>query len=187
MVSFKPITRRVRPLCVVAFVSIALFGLLLDQLTKLWAVRLLSRDVVISVIPRLLSLRLLYNPGASFGFGSQHTWVFGLIALVVCVALVVLQLRTTSLAWSIILGLAFAGASGNLIDRVAYADGWFDGKVIDFLDYGWSVGNVADIILVLAAAGVIVLLMLDVPLNPNNASTPENTPENPAMSAGGYA
>ena len=42
------------------------------------------------------------------------------------------------------------GALGNLIDRVMYADGFLDGKVVDFLNYGWSVGNVADIYLVVA-------------------------------------
>ena len=53
----------------------------------------------------------------------------------------------------------------NLIDRVVYADGFLNGKVVDFINYGWSVGNVADILLVGAGIAVVVLLVLGVPFS----------------------
>lgn len=148
---------------VVAFVCVAVIGLIVDQLTKALAVGALGHGKVITLIPHFLQLRLLYNAGASLSLASAHTSVIGIFAIVACLVLLVLQFRTTSMAWSVVLGVAFAGAAGNLIDRVAYAQSWFDGKVIDFLDYGWSVGNVADIFLALAAIGIIVLMLKDVP------------------------
>ena len=113
----------------------------------------------------LLSLTLVHNPGMSLGLFSSATWVISLLALVACVLLCVAAIRTISMAWTIVLSVAFSGALGNLIDRVAYADGFLNGKVVDFLNYGWSVGNVADIFLVGAGVAVVVLLMMGVPFS----------------------
>lgn len=51
--------------------------------------------------------------------------------------LAVAGVRTVSMKWSVAISFAFAGALGNLIDRVMYADGFLNGKVVDFLNYGW--------------------------------------------------
>ena len=59
----------------------------------------------------------------------------------------------------------FAGAFGNLIDRVIYAEGFLNGKVVDFLNYGWSIGNVADIFLMLAGVAAVLLLFLGEPFS----------------------
>ena len=45
---------------------------------------------------------------------------------------------------------------------VGYASGFRDGAGVDFLDYGWSVGNVADVYLTLAGAAVVVLIICNV-------------------------
>ena len=45
-----------------------------------------------------------------------------------------------------------------------YAEGFLNGEVVDFLNYGWSVGNVADIILVAAGVFIAVLIIRGVPL-----------------------
>ena len=82
-----------------------------------------------------------------------------------CVLLVVGALKTVRLAWTVVLSVAFSGALGNLIDRVVYADGFLNGKAVDFINYGWSVGNVADILLVGAGIAVVVLLVLGVPFS----------------------
>ena len=83
--------------------------------------------------------------------------------------------RTTSMAWTVFLALAFAGALGNLIDRVAYAQGFLNGKVVDFLNYGWSVGNVADIFLMIAGIGIIVLILCGVPYRGSDERQPADT------------
>ena len=69
------------------------------------------------------------------------------------------------LSWTVIFALAFAGALGNLIDRVVYAEGFLNGKVVDFLNYGWSVGNVADIFLMIAGIAAVLLLLLGEPFS----------------------
>lgn len=148
---------------VAVFACVTVIALAVDQLTKLWALSALSDGRTVRVIPGLLSLTLVRNPGASLGFGSGATWVISLLAIVACVVLVALAWRTASTAWSAALAFAFAGALGNLIDRVVYASGFLDGKVVDFLNYGWSVGNVADIFLMAAGVAIVLMILFDVP------------------------
>ncbi|MBT1165337.1 signal peptidase II [Bifidobacterium simiarum] len=148
---------------VAVFVCVALVTLVIDRVTKLMALESLSTDSSIPVVPGLLSLRLLHNPGASLGMGSSATWVISLFAMIVGVGLLVAGVITTSTPWALALSLAFSGAVGNLIDRVIYADGFLDGSVVDFLDYGWSVGNVADIWLVVAGVALVALILRSVP------------------------
>lgn len=150
---------------VAVFACVAAAALIVDQLTKAWALAALSAGQTIRIIPGLLSLTLVRNPGASLGMGSGATWVISLLAVVACVALVVLAVRTVSIKWTVALSFAFAGALGNLIDRVIYADGFLNGKVVDFLNYGWSVGNVADIYLVVAAVGIVLLILKGEPFS----------------------
>ncbi|KFI90181.1 lipoprotein signal peptidase [Bifidobacterium scardovii] len=150
---------------VAVFACVAVVALVIDQATKAWAQAALGDGRSVRVIPGLLSLTLVHNPGASLGFGSSQTWMISLLAVVACVALVVLALRTISMRWIVALALAFAGALGNLIDRVAYAEGFLNGKVVDFLNYGWSVGNVADIFLMVAGIGIVVLILLGEPFS----------------------
>ena len=45
-----------------------------------------------------------------------------------------------------------------------------DGKVVDFINYGWSVGNLADVFLTFAAAGFIILIFKGVPLRSREAA-----------------
>ncbi|WP_390133321.1 signal peptidase II [Bifidobacterium apicola] len=147
---------------VAVFVALAAVAIALDQVTKALALARLGNGVRVALPGPLRGLRLVRNPGASLGLGSGSTWVISLIALAACVLIIVLALRTTSMVWILVLSLAFSGAAGNLIDRVTYASGFLDGAVVDFLDYGWSVGNVADVYLTLAGVAVVVLIVCNV-------------------------
>ena len=147
---------------VAVFVALAVVAIALDQLTKALALARLGNGIMVALPGPLRGLRLVRNPGASLGLGSGSTWVISLIALTACLLIIVLALRTTSMVWTLVLSLAFSGAAGNLIDRVAYASGFLDGAVVDFLDYGWSVGNVADVYLTLAGVAVVVLIICNV-------------------------
>ena len=82
--------------CVAVFVCVAAVALLLDQISKLWALSALSSGQSMRVIDGLLSFTLVRNPGASLGLGSNFTWVISILAMVACVVIVVLGLRTTS-------------------------------------------------------------------------------------------
>ena len=147
---------------VAVFVAVAAVAIALDQLTKALALARLGNGIRVALPGPLRGLRLVRNPGASLGLGSGSTWVISLIALAACLLIIVLALRTTSMVWTVVLSMAFSGAAGNLIDRVAYATGFLDGAVVDFLDYGWSVGNVADVYLTLAGVAVVVLIICNV-------------------------
>ena len=125
---------------VAVFACIAVVALVLDQISKAWAQSALADGQTVRVIPGILSFTLVHNPGASLGMGS-------------------------TMKWTVVFALAFAGALGNLIDRVMYAGGFLNGKVVDFLNYGWSVGNVADIFLMVAGVAAVVLLFVGEPFS----------------------
>lgn len=149
---------------VAVFALIVFIGVVLDRITKLWALSTLSDGKNIELVPHLLSLTLVRNPGASFGLGSSFTWVISVLACAACGAMIAAIKHTKSLYWTIAFALAFAGAFGNLIDRAQYAQGFLNGKVVDFINYGWSVGNVADIELMFAGIAVICLILIGIPL-----------------------
>ncbi|MEE8738492.1 MAG: signal peptidase II [Bifidobacterium sp.] len=155
---------------VAVFACIAAVAIGIDQITKACALVALGDGRTIRVIPNLLSLTLVRNPGASLGMGSSVTGLISLLACAACVLLVALAIRTTSMLWTVAFALAFSGAAGNLIDRVAYAQGFMNGKVVDFLDYGWSVGNVADIFLMCAGLGIVLLMLFSQPFEDEAAA-----------------
>lgn len=162
---------------VAVFVLIVFVGLAADQLTKWWALNALAGGKKVEIVPSLLSFCLVRNPGASLGLGSSVTWVLAILAGVACLGILVAVFRTVSWGWTIALSLAFAGAFGNLIDRVAYAEGFLNGKVVDFINYGWSVGNVADLELMVAGILVIVLVLRGKTMFPASQSAAPSSTE----------
>ena len=140
--------------------GIAAATLLLDQLSKIWALAALGDGQRIELLGEYLSLRLLRNPGAAFGLGYGYTWVLTIVVIVVVIVLSRVARRIGSLGWAWAFGMLLGGAVGNLIDRLFRAPGFAHGHVIDFIAYwNWFVGNVADIAIV-AAAGLVILLTL---------------------------
>ncbi len=127
-------------------VGIGVLVLVLDQLTKHWAVNRLSGGQIIEVVGSL-RFNLAYNTGASFSIGSGSgigPWV-GVIAMVVVVSLALGE--TSRSSWgATAAGLIAGGAIGNLVDRALRGDaGFMHGAVIDFIDLQWwPVFNVAD-------------------------------------------
>ncbi|MEU8216477.1 signal peptidase II [Micromonospora taraxaci] len=148
-----------------AVVLIAAVVLASDQATKYWAESALSDGQTISIVGDLLSLRLVYNPGAAFSIGSAYTWVFAVFAAAAVVAVTVVARRVTSRPWAVALGLVLGGATTHLLDRLFREPGFARGHVVDFIDYaGFFVGNVADIALVVGVAIVMLLNLRGVPL-----------------------
>ena len=164
------------------FALVVIVGLVVDRLSKLWALSALQYGKQIVCIPNSLMLSLVRNGGASFGLGSGLTSFISIVAILACVAMLAAVCRTKSLQWTIVLSLAFSGAFGNLIDRAIYAEHFLDGKVVDFINYGWSVGNVADIILAVAGIWFVGLILFETPFKPGESSD-ENTSENAAENA----
>jgi signal peptidase II len=151
-----PPARRRRLLTVLAALAVGV--LVVDQLSKAWAVSTLEPGERTAVVGDLLGLSLIYNPGAALSIATGMTWVLTVIAVVVVVVTVRASRRIGSRGWSVALGLLLGGAVGNLVDRFVREPGPARGHVVDFIAYGrLFVGNVADIAIV-AAAGVIILL-----------------------------
>lgn len=140
-----------------ALCLMAICALVLDQGTKALALNNLQLGEYVPVIDGLLGWRLVFNPGAAFSFGTGMTWVFTLVMAGVSIAILGFAPRVHSRAWALSLGALLGGALGNLVDRLAREPGFGIGHVVDFIDYGVFVGNVADIAVVGAALAMVVL------------------------------
>lgn len=138
----------------------AVMVIVLDQLTKYWAVNALSFGVPVAVMPNL-NWTLTYNHGAAFSFladmGGWQRWFFTALAAAVSAILYVWlkklpnQLTVETIGINLVLG----GAIGNVIDRV------LEGRVTDFIDFyigtwHYATFNVADVAITLGA-GLLIL------------------------------
>lgn len=138
--------------------GIAISVLVLDQLTKAVALTELAGREPIELLGGLLTLRLVFNPGAAFGIGQGYTVV--LTAVMITVAIVILRVarNLASTWWAAALGLLLGGALGNLGDRLFRAPGPFEGHVIDFIDSPFTlVFNLADS--AITSAGVVMIVL----------------------------
>ena len=118
------------------FLSILVGGVALDQITKLLVVQGLTLGDQVPVIEGFFNLVLVYNRGAAFGLFSnlsvEFAWVFFIITTSLVLAVVTFlwwRLPEDKTLAAVGYSLIFAGAVGNLIDRVRL------GEVIDFLDF----------------------------------------------------
>lgn len=147
------------------FLPLFLAIIAIDQVTKWWAESALADGRTIPIVGDLLSFVLVYNPGAAFSFGTDHTYFFTVFSALVLAAIAWLVTKTTSRPWALALGTIGGGAAGNLIDRLAREPNVGEGHVVDFINYnGYFVGNVADIALVVGVLIVIVLEFRSIPL-----------------------
>ena len=140
--------------------GIALVVLVVDQGTKAWALSRLDPGVARPFIGDLITLQLVRNAGAAFSLFEGMTYLVTALAVgVVGWIFVLAHGRLASRAYGWCLGAVAGGALGNLGDRFFRDPGPGRGHVVDFLDYfGFFVGNVADIAIVLAALGILPLV-----------------------------
>jgi len=144
------------------FAVVAAGGLLLDQLTKIIAVRWLDPADPPVLLGGLLTLRLIRNPGAAFSLGENFTIVFALLAVAV-VSFVLVKLAPTinHPGWAVALGLLVAGVSGNLMDRIFRVPGFLRGHVVDFFQLPhFAIFNIADVCITSAAVLIMILAVI---------------------------
>lgn len=138
----------------VAIWQIAITGLALDQLTKIWAIRSLDPANPPSYLGGFLKFRLIFNPGAAFSLGAQFTvalTIFAIVALAGVIGWLAPKVRTWTMA--IVSGLLIAGITGNLSDRLFRPPAPFRGHVVDFISLPhFAIFNVADMCITIAAA-----------------------------------
>jgi signal peptidase II len=144
----------------IAIALVAAGVIVIDQLTKWWAMRALSERSI--AVAWTLELRLARNSGAAFSFAAGTGWsrwiplaALGLVAYIVWRGRMI-----ASRPGAVAIGLIIGGAVGNLIDRLLRDRdaGFFQGSVVDFIDFQWwPVFNVADMGVVVG--GLLLVLV----------------------------
>lgn len=131
--------------------------LVLDQITKIWAVAALD-DRIIDLF-WTARFRLIYNTGSAFSLGEGIGRWLGIVIAFVVVGVIWYARTLPDRRARFLLGMIVGGAIGNLIDRIFRADdGFLSGGVVDFIDFQWwPVFNIADIGVVCGAIGLAAL------------------------------
>jgi signal peptidase II len=169
-----------RPLLGLTF-GLAAFWIAVDQATKFWAETTLAGEPRIPLLGDWFGLVLVYNPGAAFGIGSGFIWILTVIAGVAAIGLAVLAFRVNTTLWAISVGSMLGGAISHFFDRLLRGEELGSGKIVDFLAYGnLFVGNVADIALVGAAIGGVLLSLAGKPFSEPEPPAPAPTPSTPS-------
>lgn len=143
--------------------SIAIVVILLDLLTKVWAVEALSGREPLRLAGGALYLTLARNTGAAFSLGTNFTVIITIVMIAVVIGILVVARKVVSTPWAWALGLVLGGAGGNLIDRLFRHPSPFRGAVIDFFSvldpYGgfFPIFNIADICIV--CGGILAALL----------------------------
>lgn len=135
------------------FVLISLAVILLDQVTKHWALNSLFQTGSQPVSKNFFQLTLVKNSGGVWGLFPGSSPKLAIIGLAVSVLIAAFWWfsRPRSRFGTLALALILGGCLGNLIDRLSY--GW----VVDFLDFRfWPVFNLAD---TFTNVGLILLII----------------------------
>ncbi len=151
---------------------VALTVVLIDRVTKIWALDALDDGRVIVLVEPWWQLRLVYNSGAAFGFAGGYTVVITLVAMGVSLVILRMSRRLRNVWWAVALGGILGGALGNLIDRMTQDPAPLRGFVIDFIEWpGFPVWNLADAAIVGSVALVLLLSLRDVPYDAQPGSS----------------
>lgn len=133
--------------------------IIIDRIAKWLTVNHLKPVGNIDLIPQILSLTYVENKGAAFGIMQNARWIFIIVTIAVLIALCVYIIKTKPQAklfrWACV--LIFAGAVGNLIDRIAL------GYVVDMIQvhfFNFPVFNFADCCVVVGTAILCIHILI---------------------------
>ena len=136
------------------FLAVAVFVVLIDQLTKFLALANLHPFESVPFIFDTISFNLVFNDSAAFSIGGSATWVFTLLSSLATLALLWFGPKFRTTGWLILIGLALGGVVGNLIDRLFRYPGFPNGHVVDFIQipFNFPIFNIADSAITISAA-----------------------------------
>lgn len=126
--------------------------LIVDQITKILIDAKLDPGGNIPLLENLIEITYVRNKGAALGLLAGHRFILLFIQIAVIIFLLIIYRRFLphNRKTNVFLTLIFAGAAGNIIDRIRL------GYVIDFIDLQvWPVFNFADISIVVGTAGIV--------------------------------
>ena len=152
---FYKVKRSISMIYAIAFITVLV---ILDQVTKQFAINHLMGKADIKLIPGVLQLHYLENTGAAFSLLEGQQVLFLVLTPVLLILLLIILFKMPAqkkfLYLDYIIIFLAAGAIGNYIDRFA------NNYVVDFIYFSlidFPVFNVADIYVTVA---IIVLLVL---------------------------
>lgn len=131
-------------------IIVIFLGLLLDRLSKIWALSALKESNGIILIKDFFSFEYLENRGAAFGILQNRVILLALFTLIVILGMVyyIIKYRPKSKLLRISFAMIISGALGNLYDRLFYKY-VVDFILIHFKDvYNFPTFNVADMLVV---------------------------------------
>lgn len=148
-----------RTLYIIDFI-ILICCIIMDRLTKYFAIKKLKDHPSISVFSGILEFRYLENSGAAFGLLKNQKNFFFLLGFFVVFASIYVLIKTPArkkyICAHIFLTCIMAGAIGNIIDRLLY------GFVVDFIYFyiiNFPIFNIADIFITIGTAILTILLL----------------------------
>ena len=125
--------------------SLAALIVVLDQVTKHWALNALTGKPPHHIV-WTLQWNLTFNSGMAFSKGRDMGPIIGVLALLVAGVVVATVRKQQQKMVAVAAGFVLGGAVGNLLDRIFRGAGWLRGSVVDFIDFQWfPIFNVADI------------------------------------------
>lgn len=156
---------------IIILVTVCLFSLLVDQLTKHMVLNYLSHENICK-ITNFLNFVKIWNNGVSFGIFSEYN-LSPVIFICLSLIIIILILYLMSNINPILQGFIIGGAIGNLIDRIIF------GKVFDFIDFHinhwhYPAFNVADSLIVLSISIIIFYEIKAYVFDKNNWGTLKN-------------
>ena len=142
-----------------SFYITILIVLVVDHLTKAWTMTSFRPGESVVLVPGFFNFTYVQNTGIAFGMFKGQGLLVGLF--VAGIALLALyfsrEVNWATLEPNLVGGCLCGGAIGNLIDRARL------GYVVDFFDirvhvgpYYWPVFNVADSLICIAVAWIVV-------------------------------
>ena len=138
------------------YLIIIILGLVIDRLTKIYAVNNLMEK---NINGKLFNLTYLENRGAAFGVLQDKRSVFIILTSAIVIYLLyyfVKNIKTSPRILNLSLALIISGAIGNFYDRL------IQGYVVDFIEFSFvkfPVFNVADILVTLGCALMIIYII----------------------------
>lgn len=122
---------------------IVILIVLLDQLSKYWAVVVLKPIGDIGLINNVFHLTYVENKGAAFSLLQNQRWIFISVTIIIIIVLSYMIITRKIKRQPELLCALFiiGGGIGNLIDRI------LKGFVVDFFDFrliNFAIFNVAD-------------------------------------------
>ena len=148
---------------------IIILGILIDRMTKLWALESLRGNDAIIIIKNFFSFDYLENRGAAFGMLQGRVSLLTIVTSFVILGMIyyLIKYKPKSKIMALGLGMIISGAIGNLYDRVVYE------YVVDFIllhykdVYYFPTFNIADM-LVVCGTELMAIFILKEDINGQN-------------------